>query len=198
MYIFKSYGVHINRITVKSPPIEAVFLYVQNCLLCYIVRTRLYCFLGVRTVHNKKKANETTTSVRKDMRIDKELLAKIEEVRGDVPFAAWVKRAIKMRLDGLETKPVESIPVSISADKKIKKKTKAPTKTTSVRTPNELRAEKTKQLLFSAVSSLSSTKKSEIINARYPKNECRKAIGEIVSKDSIAKYWNEIEVILKK
>ena len=153
---------------------------------------------GVRTVHNKKKANETTTSVRKDMRIDKELLAIIEEVRGDVPFAAWVKRAIKMRLDGLETKPVESIPVSISADKKIKKKTKAPTKTTSVRTPNELRAEKTKQLLFSAVSSLSSTKKSEIINARYPKNECRKAIGEIVSKDSIAKYWNEIEVILKK
>ena len=149
-------------------------------------------------MHNKKKANETTTSVRKDMRIDKELLAIIEEVRGDVPFAAWVKRAIKMRLDGLETKPVESIPVSVSADKKIKGKTKAPTKITSVRTPNELRSEKTKQLLFSAVSSLSRTKKSEIINARYPKNECRKAIGEIVSKDSIAKYWNEIEVILKK
>ncbi|OBU31004.1 hypothetical protein [Photobacterium phosphoreum] len=149
-------------------------------------------------MHNKKKANETTTSVRKDMRIDKELLAIIEEVRGDVPFAAWVKRAIKMRLDGLETKPVESIPVSVSADKKIKGKTKAPTKITPVRTPNELRSEKTKQLLFSAVSSLSRTKKSEIINARYPKNECRKAIGEIVSKDSIAKYWNEIEVILKK
>ena len=149
-------------------------------------------------MHNKKKANETTTSVRKDMRIDKELLAKIEKVRGDVPFAAWVKRAIKMRLDGLETKPVESIPVSISADKKIKKKIKERTKTASVRTRNELRAEKTKQLLFSAVSSLSRTKKSEIINARYPKNECRKAIGEIVSKDSIAKYWNEIEVILKK
>ncbi|MCD9531933.1 hypothetical protein GLP09_17640, partial [Photobacterium carnosum] len=50
---------------------------------------------------NKKKANETATSVRKDMRIDKDLLAKIDAVRGDVPFAAWVKRSIKMRLDGL-------------------------------------------------------------------------------------------------
>ena len=147
-------------------------------------------------MHNKKKANETTTSVRKDMRIDKELLAMIDTVRGDVPFAAWVKRAIKMRLDGLYIKPVESVPVDISADKKRKKKPQQPVKTTTVRTSNELRAEKTKQLLFSAVSSLSSTKKSEIINARYPKNECRKAIGEIVSKDSIAKYWNEIEIAL--
>ena len=151
---------------------------------------------GVRTVHNKKKANETTTSVRKDMRIDKELLAKIDEVRGDVPFAAWVKRAIKMRLEGLDTKTVESIPVSISADKKRKKKPQQPAKANTVRTSNELRAEKTKQLLFSTISSLTRTKKTEIINARYPKNECRKAIGEIVSKDSIAKYWDEIEITL--
>jgi thiamine pyrophosphokinase len=101
-----------------------------------------------------------------------------------------------MRLEGLETKPVESASTTISADKKIKKKAKAPAKTTTVRTANELRAEKTKKLLFSAIGSLSRTKKSEIINARYPKNECRKAIGEIVSKDSIAKYWNEIETAL--
>ncbi|WP_413517102.1 hypothetical protein [Photobacterium phosphoreum] len=147
---------------------------------------------------DKKRANETATSVRKDMRIDKDLLAKIDDVRGDVPFAAWVKRAIKMRLEGLETKPIESVLITISADKKRNKKQKQPVKTTTVRTENELRAEKTKKQLFSAISSLSRTKKSEIINARYPKNECRKAIGEIVSKDSIAKYWNEIEVILKK
>ena len=147
---------------------------------------------------DKKRANETAISVRKDMRIDKDLLAKIDDVRGDVPFAAWVKRAIKMRLEGLETKPIESVLITISADKKRNKKQKQPVKTTTVRTENELRAEKTKKQLFSAISSLSRTKKSEIINARYPKNECRKAIGEIVSKDSIAKYWNEIEVILKK
>ena len=55
----------------------------------------LIALFGVRTVHNKKKANETTTSVRKGIRIDKELLAMIDAVRGDVPFAAWVKRAIK-------------------------------------------------------------------------------------------------------
>ena len=38
----------------------------------------------------------------------------------------------------------------------------------------------------------------QIINARYPKSECRKAIGEVVSKDSIAKYWDEIEITLNQ
>lgn len=145
--------------------------------------------LGVRTVSDKKKANETTTSVRKDMRIDKELLAKIDDVRGDVPFAAWVKRAIKMRLEGLEQiAKVESVPVNTRADVK----NNITAKTVLVRTQNELRAEKTRQLLFSAINSLSQTEKVEILNARYPKSKCRKAIGEVVSKDSIAKYWDDI------
>lgn len=148
---------------------------------------------------DNKRANETATSVRKDMRIDKDLLAKVDSVRGDVPFAAWVKRAIKMRLDGLDsTVSVESVPVVISADIKKKIKPKVTPIAGSVRTINELRAEKTKNILFSAVSSLSCTDKKEILNARYPKSQCRKAIGELVSKDSIAKYWNEIEVMLKK
>ncbi|PSW23969.1 hypothetical protein C9J19_20455 [Photobacterium phosphoreum] len=149
-------------------------------------------------MRSKKRANETATSVRKDMRIDKDLLAKIDDIRGDVPFSAWVKRAIKMRLEGLEIKPIESVLTTISADKKRKKKPQQPVKTTTVRTANELRAEKTKQLLFSSISSLSQAEKSEILNARYPKSQYRKAIGELVSKDSIAKYWNEIEVMLKK
>lgn len=50
-------------------------------------------------MRNNKRANETATSVRKDMRIDKELLAQIDKTRGDVTFSAWVKRAILMRLD---------------------------------------------------------------------------------------------------
>lgn len=45
-----------------------------------------------------RKANENNLSVRKDMRIDKELLQIIDSVRGDVPFAAWVKRAAIQRL----------------------------------------------------------------------------------------------------
>lgn len=148
-------------------------------------------------MENKRRANETATSFRKDMRIDKDLLAKIDEVRGDVPFAAWVKRAIKMRLEGLEKiAVVECVPVVHSADVDVKSKKKAVAKTAHVRTQNELRAEKTRQLLFSAISSLSHIEKSEIINARYPKSQCRKAIGEVVSKDSIAKYWDEIETAL--
>lgn len=171
-----------------------MFKIVYRATLSALVFVDLF---GVRTVKNKKKANETATSVRKDMRIDKDLLAKIDAVRGDVPFAAWVKRSIKMRLDGLNNPmPVESVPVVISADKKSKKKPKVTAKTATVRTTNELRAEKTRQLLFSAIRSLSCTEKSNIINARYPKNQCRKAIGEVVSKDSIAKYWGEIEIAL--
>jgi len=46
-----------------------------------------------------KKANENNQSVRKDMRIEKELLSMIDSVRGDVPFSAWVKRAAIMRLE---------------------------------------------------------------------------------------------------
>ena len=158
-----------------------------------------FILFGVRTVKDKKRANETATSVRKDMRIDKDLLAKVDDVRGDVPFAAWVKRAIKMRLEDLEQiAMVESVPVTTSAELKIKGNKNITGKAVSVRTQNELRAEKTKQLLFSSVSSLLQAEKSEILNARYPKSQCRKAIGEIVSKDSIAKYWNEIEVLLKK
>ena len=148
-------------------------------------------------MESKKRANETATSVRKDMRIDKDLLEKIDSVRGDVPFAAWVKRAIKMRLDSLNlTVSVESAPVVDRADKKKKKEIKRPPIKGSVRTVNELRSEKTKQLLFSAISSLSRIEKTEILKARYPKSQCRKVIGEVVSKDSIAKYWSEIETAL--
>ena len=46
-----------------------------------------------------RKANENNQSVRKDMRIEKELLSMIDSVRGDVPFSAWVKRAAIMRLE---------------------------------------------------------------------------------------------------
>jgi len=45
------------------------------------------------------KANQNSKSTRKDMRIENELLDLVNTVRGDVPFAAWVKRAIIMRLE---------------------------------------------------------------------------------------------------
>ena len=50
--------------------------------------------------HNmsNKKANENNISVRKDMRVEKELLAIIDSVRGDVSYSAWVRRACVQRL----------------------------------------------------------------------------------------------------
>lgn len=136
-----------------------------------------------------KRANETATSVRKDMRINKELLENIDNVRGDVPFAAWVKRAIIMRLDGLNcASTTKSAPVVTRTATK---------RNVTVRTANERRSFETKQKLFSAINLLTSTQKIEILNARYPKSKVRKAINDVVSKDTIAKYWVDIEYILK-
>lgn len=163
----------------------------------YAKLSALVILLGVRTVQKKKRANETATSVRKDMRIDKELLAKIDNIRGDVPFAAWVKRAIIMRLDNLD--PISqqrTTPISTSADTGQYKKTKSTLNVKHVRTSNEMRSKKTKQILFSTLQTLTSNQKVEILTARYPKSSCRKAIGEIVSKDTIAKYWEEIRQML--
>ena len=169
----------------------------------------LYLF-GVRTVKNNKRANETATSVRKDMRMDKDLLALVDAVRGDVPFAAWVKRAIKMRLEKenvIRERTVKSVPIQMKIEKEninrdctiksvpIKKSVKVLRHNPKVKkiSSNMQRSIKTKKILFDAIKILSVEEKIEIIKARYPKSELRKAIGEVVSKDSIAKYWDEIE-----
>ncbi|MSS46757.1 hypothetical protein FYJ43_12260 [Cutibacterium sp. WCA-380-WT-3A] len=60
------------------------------------------------------------------------------------------------------------------------------------------RSIKTKKILFDAIKILSVEEKIEIIKARYPKSELRKAIGDVVSKDSIAKYWDEIGIVLNE
>ena len=159
---------------------------------------------------NNKRANETATSVRKDMRMDKDLLALVDAVRGDVPFAAWVKRAIKMRLEKenvIRECTVKSVPIKIKNEKEdivrectikpvaIKKSVKPLTHNPKVKkiSANMQRSIKTKKILFDAIKILSVEEKTEITKARYPKSELRKAIGEVVSKDSIAKYWDEIE-----
>lgn len=138
-----------------------------------------------------KKANENNISVRKDMRIDKELLAKVDAARGDVPFAAWVKRAILMRLDGetsaqVQTKthkPTQSQPSAV--------------KGAQVVSANEKRAAEIQATIKTRASALSDDKKAHILGARYPKNEFRKAIDNAVSKDSIAKYWDMILDLLR-
>ncbi|MCD9539558.1 hypothetical protein GRJ22_18405 [Photobacterium carnosum] len=160
---------------------------------------------------NNKRANETATSVRKDMRMEKDLLALIDAVRGDVPFAAWVKRAIKMRLEKenvIRERTVKSVPIKMKIEKEninrdctiksvpIKKSVKVlihNPKVKKISSSNMQRSIKTKKILFDAIKILSVEEKIAIIKARYPKSELRKAIGDVVSKDSIAKYWDEIE-----
>ncbi|MCG3814277.1 hypothetical protein I3260_18750 [Photobacterium damselae] len=140
-----------------------------------------------------KKANETSASIRKDMRFDKKLMARIDEARGDVSFSAWVRRAVLMRLDG--EIPVQPRQTQECPAKSAQKETG---KNVHVRTHNAERAEKTRQALFGLVEQLSPEERQAILKARYPKSECRKAIGEAVSKDSMAKYWDEVQALLSK
>ncbi|MCG9780362.1 hypothetical protein [Photobacterium damselae] len=52
--------------------------------------------------------------------------------------------------------------------------------------------------MFDALAKLTKADKEKVLTHRYPKNTLRLVIGEIVSKDTILKYWSEIENILKR
>ena len=131
------------------------------------------------------------------MRVDKELLAQIEAVRGDVPFAAWVKRAIKMRLERESNDSTITVVSAHVGDRVVPATVRTKLVSSGVElSANAKRAAETKALLFSSINALSGVEKSEILNARYPKSAFRKAIAEVVSKDSIAKYWDEVQAAL--
>ena len=161
------------------------------------VRTVAACAALYKGDPLKKKANENEKSVRKDMRVDKELLAQIEAVRGDVPFAAWVKRAIKMRLERESNDSTITVVSAHVGDRVVPATVRTKLVSSGVElSANAKRAAETKALLFSSINALSGVEKSEILNARYPKSAFRKAIAEVVSKDSIAKYWDEVQAAL--
>ena len=48
---------------------------------------------------NVPRSDKRTTSTKKNMRFEKDLIEKIESVRGDQSFSQWVKAACWMRLE---------------------------------------------------------------------------------------------------
>ena len=48
---------------------------------------------------NVPRSDKRTTSTKKNMRFEKDLIEKIDSVRGDQSFSQWVKAACWMRLE---------------------------------------------------------------------------------------------------
>lgn len=119
-----------------------------------------------------------------NLRISKQLLDLIDEDRGLIPRSAYIRDILEKKISLPEQhQPVEKKPAIRANDR-------------ATNNANAARAEAIKEKITTGIESLSSDDKSAILSARYPKNEFRKAIGETVSKDSIAKYWDEIEIKL--
>lgn len=115
-----------------------------------------------------------------NLRISKQLLDLIDKDRGLIPRSAYIRDVLEKKIGyGIQPDKPEIQPVE-SDNKRAKN------------SANAARAEKIREKISDGISSLSPETKLEIMGARYPKNEFRKAIGETVSKDSIAKYWDEI------
>lgn len=62
---------------------------------------------------------------------------------------------------------------------------------------NQLRALEVVNSIEQSLNVMSSEDKKAVLLARYPKNEFRKRMKEVVSKDSVSKYWEKIEQGLK-
>lgn len=115
-----------------------------------------------------------------NLRISKQLLDLIDEDRGLVPRSAYIRDILEKKISFSENhQPEEKKPTTKANDR-------------AKNNANAARAEAIKQKIAVGIESLSSEEKTAIMSARYPKNEFRKAIGETVSKDSIAKYWDDI------
>ncbi|TVO32110.1 hypothetical protein [Vibrio algivorus] len=62
---------------------------------------------------------------------------------------------------------------------------------------NQLRALEVVKSIEQSLEVMSSEDKKAVLSSRYPKNEFRKRMKEVVSKDSVSKYWEKIEQGLK-
>jgi len=62
---------------------------------------------------------------------------------------------------------------------------------------NQLRSLEVISSIEQSLEKMSDIDKIEILSSRYPKNEFKKRMAVVVSKDSISKYWEKIEQGLK-
>ena len=134
--------------------------------------------------------NSNSQSAKKNIRFEHDLIDAIEAHKDPlIPFAAWVKQACR---DKLERELNPQVPQGKPKAEQVR-----PVVSSGVLTANEERALEVQQKIITAIDALSAAERAAVINHRYPKSEFYKAIAEVVSKDSIAKYWSMIEPKLK-
>ncbi len=138
-----------------------------------------------------QNTNKNSKSEKQNIRFEHELKADIDDERGLIPFAAWVKQACREKLErdrsGRTCTP-KTAPKSGRPDTPKDKPDQS---------ANAARAEAVRSAIFDPIESMGPETKAGILGSRYPKKAFRDAIGEAASRDSIAKYWTEIEEALK-
>ena len=118
-----------------------------------------------------------------NLRISAELLEQLDHERGLIPRSAYIRDLVEKAL-GQSDKP---------AIKQPKPKATNP----AVKGANQRRALEIQEKL-AQLGELPKTERHQIIEHQYPKSEVFKALNGTVSKDSIAKYWDEIVLPLLK
>ena len=125
------------------------------------------------------KRTVTTTSCQFQLRLPWALREKIEAQLGEEEsLGGWIKEACEMRLSHTKVKQSKS--------------QKRPTPNAA----NKKRAAETKAKIESVVSEMSASEKSDLLSERYPKARFSERSG--LSKDSVRRYWDEIEAMLKE
>lgn len=125
------------------------------------------------------KRTVTTTSCQFQIRLPWALRDEIEaQLEEGKSLGGWIKEACEMRLGGI--KPNKPKPQERSVPN----------------AANEKRAAETRVKMESVISGMSADEKSQLLGERYPKARFSERSG--VSKDSVRRYWDEIEAMLKE
>ena len=125
------------------------------------------------------KRTVTTTSCQFQLRLPWALREEIEaQLDEGQSLGGWIKEACEMRLGGI--KPNKPKPQERPAPN----------------AANEKRAAETRVKIESVISGMSADEKSQLLGERYPKARFSERSG--VSKDSVRRYWDEIETMLKE
>jgi wyosine [tRNA(Phe)-imidazoG37] synthetase (radical SAM superfamily) len=127
--------------------------------------------------------NSNSQSAKKNIRFEHDLIEAIENHKDElIPFAAWVKQACREKLEReTQVRPKVS--------------NNAHDSDSAPMSANEKRKVETITSLKAICNAMTPDQKEEVLNARYQKSTFAK-VGSIYfkepSKDSVAKYWEEI------
>lgn len=124
------------------------------------------------------KRTVTTTSCQFQLRLPWALRDEIEaQLEEGQSLGGWIKEACEMRLSGAKSNKSKSLERS------------APN------AANEKRTAETRGKIESVIAAMSADEKSQLLGERYPKARFSERSG--LSKDSVRRYWGDIEGLLK-